>query len=223
MEPSERRVGMTLGRLPPGARRDLLDLLASEPEVRADAIRQLHERPDTEDLAEVLIDLEAEPVLRLGVMEALEKDPIPARRADRLALACEAALERLAAKEAGGVDPDVFAEVGEALFWLIALADETGKRQVPLLNGLRWPRNRTAHGAIVTAPAEWHYGSEPGRLILGRAVLGTISGHVWLERGKVPRGPNDWAAPEQEEADYDAHVAGKRVLDVLREALGQAR
>jgi len=34
--------------------------------------RQLHERPETEELAEVLIDLEAEPVLRLGVMEALK-------------------------------------------------------------------------------------------------------------------------------------------------------
>jgi uncharacterized protein (UPF0216 family) len=67
-----RRIRKTLRRLPAGARRELLDLLAAPPEVRADAIRQLHERRETEDLAEVLIDLEAEPILRLGVMDALK-------------------------------------------------------------------------------------------------------------------------------------------------------
>jgi hypothetical protein len=40
--------------------------------VRADLIRQMHERPETGDLAEVLMDLEAEPDLRLRVMEALK-------------------------------------------------------------------------------------------------------------------------------------------------------
>jgi hypothetical protein len=69
---SERGIRNTLRRLPAGVRDELLDLLASPPEIRADAIRQLHERPDTEDLAEVLIDLEAEPILRLGVMDALK-------------------------------------------------------------------------------------------------------------------------------------------------------
>jgi|GEM_PF-6568487 hypothetical protein len=72
MEPSERRIRRTVRRLPAGVRRELLELLASSPEVRADAIRQLHERSETEDLAEVLIDLEAEPILRLGVMDALK-------------------------------------------------------------------------------------------------------------------------------------------------------
>ena len=71
-EPSERRISKTLRRLPKGAQRELLDLLASPPAVRADAIRQLHERRETKDLAEVLIDLEDEPVLRLGVMDALK-------------------------------------------------------------------------------------------------------------------------------------------------------
>ena len=55
MEPSDRRIRKTLRRLASGARLELLDLLASAPEVRADAIRQLHEQPETQDLAEVLI------------------------------------------------------------------------------------------------------------------------------------------------------------------------
>jgi len=42
-------------------------------QVRADLIRQMYERPDTRELAEVLIDLEAEPLLRLDVMDALKE------------------------------------------------------------------------------------------------------------------------------------------------------
>jgi hypothetical protein len=76
-EPSERRIRKTLGRLPGGARAELLQLLASPSEVRADAIRQFHERPETEELAEVLIHLESEPVLRLGVMDALQGSAKP--------------------------------------------------------------------------------------------------------------------------------------------------
>ncbi len=48
-------------------------MLASSPERRADLIRQMHERPDTRDVAEVLMDLEAKPLLRLDVMEALKE------------------------------------------------------------------------------------------------------------------------------------------------------
>jgi len=33
----------------------------------------MYERPDTRDLAEVLMDLEADPLLRLDVMEALKE------------------------------------------------------------------------------------------------------------------------------------------------------
>jgi hypothetical protein len=65
-----------LTHLPPGARRDLLRVLASPSDVRADLIRQMYERLGTRDLAELLMDLEAEPDLRLSVMEAL-KDSLP--------------------------------------------------------------------------------------------------------------------------------------------------
>jgi hypothetical protein len=76
MEASERRIRKNLRRLPEAAQRELLDLLGAPPEVRADAIRQLHERADTRELAEVLMDLEAESVLRLDVIRALGESGI---------------------------------------------------------------------------------------------------------------------------------------------------
>jgi hypothetical protein len=57
----DRRIQRRLARLSPGARRELLRVLASPSKVRADLIRQMHQRPDTDDLAEVLMDLKGEP------------------------------------------------------------------------------------------------------------------------------------------------------------------
>jgi hypothetical protein len=142
-------------------------------------------------------------------------------RTVRLSDACQAAIERMSAKEDSGIDPDTFAEVGEVLFWLVALAEANGRRD-PLLNGLRWARNRITHGVIVAAPVDWHYGSELGRLVLGKAILGTSSGHEWLDRASVPLGPNERRNPAQAR-DYDAHVAGRRVVDTLRAALAMAQ
>jgi len=78
IERVERRVQRRLARLPIGARRDLLHALGSSLEVRADLIRRAHERPEGRELAEILMDLEAEPLLRLDVLEAL-KDSVPLR------------------------------------------------------------------------------------------------------------------------------------------------
>jgi len=78
LDPIERRIQRRLAGLSLGARRELLRVLASAAKTRAYLIRQMHERPDTRDLAEVLMDLESQPPLRLGVMEALKasvKDP----------------------------------------------------------------------------------------------------------------------------------------------------
>jgi hypothetical protein len=44
--------------LGPAARRDLLRVLTSPSEVRAHVIRQVHERPDGQELADLLILLE---------------------------------------------------------------------------------------------------------------------------------------------------------------------
>jgi hypothetical protein len=55
-----------------GARRDLLQVLNSPSDVRADLIRQMYDRPETRDLADVLMDLEAEPEMRLRVMDTVQ-------------------------------------------------------------------------------------------------------------------------------------------------------
>lgn len=56
--------------LPEGVRRDLLRILESPSNVRADAIRQFHERGD-EGMVDVLVDLEADDTLRLGAVATL--------------------------------------------------------------------------------------------------------------------------------------------------------
>jgi hypothetical protein len=56
-------------RIQPGARAELLRVLTSPSDIRADVIRQFHERHL--DLAEVLIDLEADELLRGPAIEAL--------------------------------------------------------------------------------------------------------------------------------------------------------
>jgi hypothetical protein len=59
-----------LRRLAPGVRRDLLLVLQSPSVVRADAIRQFHERGD-DGMVEVLTELERDELLRLRVVAAL--------------------------------------------------------------------------------------------------------------------------------------------------------
>jgi hypothetical protein len=58
-------------RLPPEVRRELLFLLTREPAVRADAIRQFYERPEGREMADVLMDLEADDLLRWQVVDLL--------------------------------------------------------------------------------------------------------------------------------------------------------
>jgi hypothetical protein len=60
-----------LGRLSPGVRAELYRVLSDSPEARADAIRQLYSGDRTRELADVLIDVEADPVLLLEVLRTL--------------------------------------------------------------------------------------------------------------------------------------------------------
>jgi len=60
-----------LRKLPAGARIDLLLLLTSPSNVRADAIRQFCERPDGRGLAEVLMDLQEDDSLRAAIVDLL--------------------------------------------------------------------------------------------------------------------------------------------------------
>lgn len=59
-------------RLTPPACADLLRLLASPSDVRADVIRQFHERGE-QGMVEVLSELEAEDLLRMQVLLELER------------------------------------------------------------------------------------------------------------------------------------------------------
>jgi hypothetical protein len=78
--------------LGPAARRDLLRVLTSPSEVRADAIRQLHERPDGQEMADLLIFLEGWEWARQRMIEELSGAsrqrvlvrPAPANAAGRL-------------------------------------------------------------------------------------------------------------------------------------------
>jgi len=54
----------------------MLRLLASPLERRAEVIRQLHEAPESRHMAELLMDLEEDGLIRTDVMEAL-KDSLP--------------------------------------------------------------------------------------------------------------------------------------------------
>ena len=58
--------------MPAGARADLLRVLTSPSNVRADAIRQFYERGE-DGMVDVLSDLEADELLRLQVIEALRQ------------------------------------------------------------------------------------------------------------------------------------------------------
>jgi hypothetical protein len=51
----------------------MLRVLAYEPEVRAEAIRRLHEDPTSQQMAELLMDLEADRRVKADVMEALKE------------------------------------------------------------------------------------------------------------------------------------------------------
>jgi len=67
-----RDLAAPLRKLAPGARRDLLLVLESPSNVRADIVRQFHERGD-EGMVEVLGDLEADELMRLRVIDELRR------------------------------------------------------------------------------------------------------------------------------------------------------
>jgi hypothetical protein len=54
-------------------RRDLLRVLTSPSEVRADVIRQLYERPDGQEMADLMIFLEEWEWARQGMIEELSR------------------------------------------------------------------------------------------------------------------------------------------------------
>jgi len=69
----QRRTLSKLQRLEPGVRRELLRVLTAPDDVRADVIRQFYQRTGGEELAEVLMDLEADELLREQVVLVLRR------------------------------------------------------------------------------------------------------------------------------------------------------
>jgi hypothetical protein len=65
------RLEGNLARLEPGVRADLLRVLTSPAHVRADVIRQFYERPDGEEVAELLMICEEDDFRRAAVVEVL--------------------------------------------------------------------------------------------------------------------------------------------------------
>jgi hypothetical protein len=65
-------VAQSVRDFPAGARRDLLRILSSPSRVRADVIRQFHERGD-DGMVEVLAELEADELLRYQVVLTLQR------------------------------------------------------------------------------------------------------------------------------------------------------
>jgi hypothetical protein len=70
--------------LGPAARRDLVRVLTSPSDVRADVIRQLHERPDGQEIADLLIFLEEWEWARLGMIEELSRAQFMRSRPSRV-------------------------------------------------------------------------------------------------------------------------------------------
>jgi hypothetical protein len=67
----EKRINRRLARFSLGAKHELLQVLSCPSHVRANLIGRMYERPDTRGLAEVLMDLEAEPHMRTSAVEVL--------------------------------------------------------------------------------------------------------------------------------------------------------
>lgn len=146
-----------------------------------------------------------------------------AMRASRLAEACERAIDRVEARTAAR--EDVFDELGEALFWLVALTRTNHRSDSPLLSGLTWARNRIAHGVIVAALAgRGGMMVGPGGDLVGPGG-GTVgpSAYSWLPVGAIPLSPTERAGAGPQQANYEALVAREPLVSVLRDALALAR
>lgn len=71
-----KRLSQAVRHFTPEERGAMLRVLASPPERRAEVIRQMYEAPESRHMAELLMDLEEDGLIRTDVMEAL-KDSLP--------------------------------------------------------------------------------------------------------------------------------------------------
>ena len=78
MRDPRRRLARAVLGFPPQVRLAMLRILASNPALRVEAIRRLHQDPGSRTVAELLIDLEVDRQVKAEVMEAL-KESLPSR------------------------------------------------------------------------------------------------------------------------------------------------
>ncbi len=133
---------------------------------------------------------------------------------DRLVAACRAALARLELEARPSPEPhSIFAETGELLFWLYALADDGGGNR--LSPGLQWARHQYAHGNLLTGVIEYDYGATLGHFVLGQTRLDAPPQHRWMARTTIGINAKARRGTPLEQA-YDNDVAGHPVIARLR-------
>ncbi|MGC2206892.1 MAG: hypothetical protein WA724_03445 [Candidatus Dormiibacterota bacterium] len=150
-------------------------------------------------------------------------------RADRILGAAAESRARLT--ELANRWGDIFGPLGETLFWIVALDDtlnETsgiayrGPRDADpagqLIPGLRYARNKVAHGVDVTTVSDRYGGAVLGLMQLGVGRLGDPAEHRW-KAGLPPSGRDH---KDQNDA-YDAHLAQRGILPTIDAALDYIR
>ena len=125
-----------------------------------------------------------------------------------------------------------FGPLGEALFWLCSLDQllidvhgssyEDVRDKDPdgrLVPGLRFARNRVAHGVEVASVSEINpENAVLGLGILGQMRLGTPANLTWSRFDAIPLPPPKLRRPAQE-ASYQEHLAGKAVFETVEDGV----
>jgi hypothetical protein len=147
-----------------------------------------------------------------------------AQLAWRLAESAAGALHRM-------VPGQMFAPLGEALMWLIALDDllasANGSYRVKsaadtdgaALPGVRYARNAIVHGHAVTTTTQSRGGAMLGAAALGTFALGEAPSARWIDRTAIGFTPKPTAYVAEQERSYDSYLDGNMVDPPLQRAL----
>jgi hypothetical protein len=133
----------------------------------------------------------------------------------------------------------MFAPLGEALMWLIALDDLLASTDASYranaaadadgdaLPGVRYARNAIVHGHAVTSTTQSRGGAVLGAAALGSFALGEAPSARWIDRTAIGFTPKPSAYVDAQERSYDLQLDGnlvdpllQRVLQFLRAAAG---
>jgi hypothetical protein len=177
-----------------------------------------------------------------GLWAGLGRHVLRTTRTQFVLPACEAAIRRIPAYEpaassnlAGiirvslGFMGDVFASVGESVFWLYALDDllsisngaDDGD-EAELFRALRFVRHRVIHGGTVAFVAYLQPDDEVDSSTPGVPQLGSIPALLWMMRDVLGPVPKRHDIPRLARA-YDAFLGGREVVNSLERALAIAQ